>query len=295
MRRRGLVALLLVLGIGTAAFWIHDRGLLRAAAAEATTEPASPPAGLPASASASASGSEQLGVSALGRLEPEDGMIRIAGPSTPVSVIGELLVDDGDVVEKGQTLAVLDALPLLEADVARLEAELAYGRADLRRSLELNDSRVVSDAAREAAEMRVRMTQAELRRARAEVARQAVRAPFAGQVIRVHAREGERVGEEGILELGRTDHMFAIAEVYETDIIRVAVGQRATVVSPALPAPLSGRVERIRPQVAKQDALGTDPAARKDARVVEVEIRLDDSEPAADLSYLQVAIEFEAD
>lgn len=285
MRRSRLTGFLLVLGIAVAAVWLHDRGLLRTNEADATPEVASAPT----------TGSAGLGVSALGRLEPEDGMIRIAGPSIAVAVIGELLVDDGDVVEKGQTLAVLEALPLLEADVARLEAELAYGRAELRRSLELNDSRVVSDAAREAAEMRVRVAQAELRRARLEVARHTVRAPFAGQVIRVHAREGERVGEEGILELGRTDAMFAIAEVYETDIIRVAVGQRVAVVSPALSASLSGRVERIRPQVAKQDALGTDPAARKDARVVEVEVRLDDSAPAAHLSYLQVSIEFEPD
>lgn len=289
MRRSRLAGFLLVLGIAAAAVWIHDRGWLRANAADATPDVGSSATDPPAASSVG------LGVSALGRLEPEDGMIRIAGPSTPVAVIGELLVDDGDVVEKGQTLAVLEALPLLEADVARLEAELAYGRAELRRSLELNDSRVVSDAAREAAEMRVRVAQAELRRAQLEVARHTVRAPFAGQVIRVHAREGERVDEQGILELGRTDAMFAIAEVYETDIIRVAVGRRVTIVSPALPAPLSGRVERIRPQVAKQDALGTDPAARKDARIVEVEIRLDDSAPAANLSYLQVSVEFEPD
>ncbi len=33
------------------------------------------------------------------------------------------------------------------------------------------------------------------------------------------------------------------------------------------------------PQVQKQDEIGTDPAARKDARIVEVEIRLDDPRP----------------
>ena len=41
----------------------------------------------------------------------------------------------------------------------------------------------------------------------------------------------------------------------------------------------------------KHDEIGTDPAARKDARVVEVEIRLDDSAPAASLSLLQVEVE----
>lgn len=45
--------------------------------------------------------------------------------------------------------------------------------------------------------------------------------------------------------------------------------------------------------MAVQDALGTDPAARKDARVVEVEIRLDDSAAAAPFTNLQVEVEIE--
>jgi NAD/NADP transhydrogenase beta subunit len=38
------------------------------------------------------------------------------------------------------------------------------------------------------------------------------------------------------------------------------------------------------------DALGTDPAARKDARVVEVEVKLDDSAPVAGLTQVQVEV-----
>jgi HlyD family secretion protein len=84
--------------------------------------------------------------------------------------------------------------------------------------------------------------------------------------------------------------MYAIAEVYETDVARVEVGQRAEVFSPALPAPLGGTVEWIDLEVGKQDALGTDPAARKDARVVEVEVKLDDSALASGLTNLQVEV-----
>ena len=39
------------------------------------------------------------------------------------------------------------------------------------------------------------------------------------------------------------------------------------------------------------DEIGTDPAARKDARIVEVEIRLDDPKAAANLTNLQVDVE----
>jgi HlyD family secretion protein len=49
-------------------------------------------------------------------------------------------------------------------------------------------------------------------------------------------------------------------------------------------------VQAIRPKVAKQDEIGTDPAARKDARIVEVPILLDDPELAAGLTNLQVDV-----
>ena len=111
-----------------------------------------------------------------------------------------------------------------------------------------------------------------------------------GRVLAVNAREGERVGPDGIVALGRTSEMYAVAEVYETEIGRVKLGQRAVITSPALPGPLAGTVDWITLRVGKLDALGTDPAARKDARVVEVEIRLDDGEQAAGLTNLQVEV-----
>jgi len=50
----------------------------------------------------------------------------------------------------------------------------------------------------------------------------------------------------------------------------------------------------IRHKVRKQDVIGTDPAAGKDARIIEVEILLDDPEAAASLTHLQVAIIIDA-
>ena len=229
-------------------------------------------------------------VSALGRLEPEDGVIRVAGPSQPSVVIARLYVDDGDRVKKGQLIATLDTAQMLEATVHRLDAELANARRELARGETLNRSQVLSDSQRESWELKVRVAEAELARARAELELAHVRSPLDGQVLKVHSREGERVGSEGIVELGKTDHMFAIAEVYEEDVRRVRVGQHAVVTSPALEGPLEGKVDWINLRVAKQDAIGNDPAARKDARVVEVKIRLADSVPAAGLTNLQVEV-----
>jgi HlyD family secretion protein len=232
-------------------------------------------------------------ISALGRIEPKDGVIEVAGPSEPSVVIARLLVDEGDRVKRGQLLATLDTASLRKAQTERLEAELANAVRDLERTQRLKREAVISDSELDASQTLVQSLEAQLREARANLRRASVRSPVAGQVLEVHAREGERVGPEGILVLGRTDDMFAIAEIYETDVARVAVGQRATITSAALREPLTGVVEWINLQIGKQDALGTDPAARKDARVVEVEIRLDESRKAAALTNLQVEIEVE--
>ena len=59
-------------------------------------------------------------VTALGRLQPKDGILRVAGPSRPTVVIAKLLVDTGDVVDAGQPLAILDTQAENEARVARV-------------------------------------------------------------------------------------------------------------------------------------------------------------------------------
>ena len=141
------------------------------------------------------------------------------------------------------------------------------------------------------AESRIAVAEQEVARWQAEYERAFVRAPFAGRVIDLTAKTGETAGAGGVLELADVSQMYAIAEVYETDIRWVKVGQKARVTSDALAKPITGTVTRIRPKVKKLDEIGTDPAARKDARIIEVEVRLDDSKAVAALSLLQVEVE----
>ena len=90
--------------------------------------------------------------------------------------------------------------------------------------------------------------------------------------------------------MGDTSRMRAVAEVYETDIARVQLGQRATITSRALEHPITGKVVELGRMVFKNDVLNVDPAARADARVVEVRIELDDAEAAAGLTNLTVDV-----
>ncbi|MCM2311414.1 MAG: efflux RND transporter periplasmic adaptor subunit [Steroidobacteraceae bacterium] len=165
------------------------------------------------------------------------------------------------------------------ADQARGAAEAGAAACKARR------------AAASVADSRIASAEAVLTRRQAELDRAFVRAPFAGRILDFHAKVGELVSAEGVCELGRVDQMYAIAEVYETDIRHVKVGQKARVRSEALAKPLTGTVTRIRPKVHKLDEIGTDPAARKDARIIEVEVKLDDSAAVASLSLLQVEVE----
>lgn len=177
-------------------------------------------------------------------------------------------------------------ISLLEQGLAaEEETEQAQGDAEARAAActAMRVAAKVAEAAIDVARARLITKQTQLQRTQ-------IHAPVSGRVLEVLAYPGEFVGEEGVVEIGNIERMYAIAEVYETDVSRVHVGQRATVTSDALAAPLSGTVERIRNKVQKQDEIGTDPAARRDARIIEVEILLDDAEIASTLTYLQVDV-----
>ena len=233
------------------------------------------------------------GVAALGRLEPRHGVHRVAGPPRPAAVIEELRVEEGDRVAKGQVIAVLAGAGVEGADVERLRAELANAERELQRNQPLHRRGTLSDSAWQAVVLARDVARASLARAEAELALSTVRSPIEGQVLEIHAREGERVEPEGIAEIGATAQMMAVAEVYETDVGRVRVGQRARIRSPALPRELGGEVERVGLKVSKQDVLSTDPVADVDTRVVEVEIRLLEPEAAAALTNLRVEVVIE--
>ena len=118
---------------------------------------------------------------------------------------------------------------------------------------------------------------ATLRQAEEDLELTKVKAPRDGQIIKINAYPGEVVGDDGILEFAQTSKMMVIAEVYESDIGKVKVGQTASITSEtgAFAEELNGEVRQIGLKIGKQDVLSTDPAADVDSRVVEVEIHLD--------------------
>jgi len=130
----------------------------------------------------------------------------------------------------------------------------------------------------ELARSQVAQAEAGVARAKADLDLAVVRSPQDGQVLKIHTRAGELVGNNGIISLGQTQRMVAVAEVYELDINRVKIGQSATVISKnnAFSETLRGKVKEVGLEISKKDVLNTDPAAQFDARVVGVKILLDE-------------------
>jgi HlyD family secretion protein len=298
----------------------------------------------------------------LGRLLPAGDIVRVAAPSGTGDVrLERLLVAEGDRVEAGAVLAVLDnearqqaALALARAEADQKAAALARTRLDVettraQRQAALDRTRAELDTARsdldrtrtlsgrgyapassldqkelawrQAAE-RVAEAEAALRRyaeagdgqadialarqelataeaavaaAQADLAQTSIRAPSAGRILEIHVRPGERLGMTGLLDLGATDAMMAKAEIYESDVGRLAIGQAATVTALPLGEPLAGTVERIGLHVRRQTIVDEIPAANTDARVVEVWIRLDapSSARASRFTNLQTRVRIE--
>jgi HlyD family secretion protein len=146
------------------------------------------------------------------------------------------------------------------------------------------------------AEAGVATAHAALDYARAELSLGELRAPVAGTVLKIHTWPGERPGPEGVLEIGNLDELHVVAEVYETDVMRVRCGQTARILVTGLPEPLRGEVVEIGWEIGRKDVLSTDPIADVDARVVEVRVRVNpqDTPKLARLTHMQVQVVIEA-
>ena len=118
-----------------------------------------------------------------------------------------------------------------------------------------------------------------------------IRAPQAGQILKINKRPGERIGTTPVLQLGNTREMHTIAEVYETDITFVEIGQTAYISSATFEGKIPGEVIDIGGLIYKNDILDLDPLADVDSRVVEVIIRLEPNETISRLTNLEVDCE----
>ncbi|MDM9584591.1 MULTISPECIES: ABC exporter membrane fusion protein [unclassified Nostoc] len=168
--------------------------------------------------------------------------------------------------------------------LASLQQQINEAKANLNQTAEVRPTDIAN------AQAEVDSAQATVEKIRAELAQAYVVAPKAGRILEINTRAGETVGNEGIVALGQTDQMYAVVEVYQSDIKKVRPGQEVLVSSDSLRNELEGRVDWIGMQVKRQNLINTDPSSNIDARVVEVHVQLNklSSQNASSLTNLQV-------
>ncbi|PZU98898.1 MAG: HlyD family secretion protein [Pseudanabaena sp.] len=177
----------------------------------------------------------------------------------------------------------------LERTQTSLKEQVNQALGTLDQTLEVRPSDIA------AAQVEVDLAIATVAKNKAELDLAFVRSPAAGRILKINTRSSETIGSNGIVELGQTEQMVVVAEVYESDIAKVKEGQSVKITSPsgAFTNQLSGKVAQIGFKVAKQDVLNTDPTAATDARVIEVKILLDSpsSQQVERFTNMQVNVE----
>jgi RND family efflux transporter MFP subunit len=208
----------------------------------------------------------------------------------PVGVAGEggrvsnVYVDAGSWVRQGQVLASIDR-SVQGQEAAQLAASIQVARADaalaqneLERSQSLVGRGFVSKAdldrkraARDAAQARVRVAQAQLGATRARIGRLDIRAPSSGLILSRNVEVGQVVGAGagGLFRLARGGEMEMRASLSQQDLSRVRTGMAASVHPIGLDRSFTGTVWQIAPIIDPQSRQGEvrislpyDPAIR---------------------------------
>jgi HlyD family secretion protein len=128
-----------------------------------------------------------------------------------------------------------------------------------------------------AARATVARLKAETALAEAHLEKFTIRSPIAGVILRLQRRAGEAVTSmDPVAIVGDLSRLRVRAEVDETDIGRIALGQRVEVYADAFPnRTFGGAVARIAQRFGAKDAPGGRPAEKADLKVLQVMIDLD--------------------
>lgn len=208
----------------------------------------------------------------------------------PVGVAGEggmvqsVLVEPGDWVAAGQTLAVIErSVQSQQANslaasvrVAQADADLAQSELDRAKALVARGFISKADidrktASRDAAVARVAVARAQLGQSRAEIGRLNIRSPAAGLVLTRAVEPGQVVspGNGALFRVAKGGELEIRALLAEQDIARLKVGDRAEVTPIGGKRAFPGTIWQISPVIDPQSRQGTariqmryDPALR---------------------------------
>lgn len=258
---------------------------------------------------------------AIGHIVPAGGVISLAG--TPGAFVDEVRVAAGDSVSAGDVLmtlggeavtaehelasAVVDAartasaaqiaaqnyaVQIAQEKLAEASRQLTAYRAVGPQSTSANELARLEGAEHQA-RLALQIEQAKARSANADGAKllaeaekrlelaeaaMEIRAPRDGTVLQVDRHAGQVLTNEPAIHMGDLSTMYVVSQVYEGDLLQVRPGMSATIRSTTLGDPLTGTVEEVSRLVDTRARLG------------EVRIRLDTTEPASHLVGMEVEV-----
>ncbi len=184
-------------------------------------------------------------------------------------------------LERGRRQQILARGAISQSEFDALDRE--YKAAEARLETLRQRRALVQDETRAEDLLRVR---AEIDRARAQkaeaealLAKTIIRSPIDGTILRRHKQSGESVStslSDPILVLGDTSRLRVRVDVDETDVAKIALGQRATIRAAAFgDKALTGKVVKIGSILGRKNVMTDEPTERVDRKVLETLVELD--------------------
>ncbi len=233
-------------------------------------------------------------VAALGQLSPSGEIRQLAAPISQLGSsprLTEILVNEGDFVKKGDILAIFENREKLIAELEKIDNliniindEITLKKDQIKRyelALSKNAYSFVELSKRKDELLKLQKQKinyiGDKKNIEIDLFNSKLRSPIDGFILEINTRVGERPKNEGVLDIGSSQKMEALIEVYESDIDRVFISQNVELISEngGFQETLKGKVIRISPQVKQRKVLSTDPTGDADSRIIEVLVELD--------------------
>ena len=216
-------------------------------------------------------GDLRVTISSTGKVEP---VKTVEVKSKASGEIIQLQYEEGDYVKQGDLLCKIDPEQVqfeynkTVADLAVAKASMQTTEREVNRQKELFEKDMVSEAEMETTQLSLEQARASLVRAEAAAADAkkrlddtVVRSPISGLIIQLGVEKGNIIssgtssvsGGTSLMQVAQVDSVYIVAQVDETDIGKVELGQKVEVEADAFPdETFRGEVLKIAPMAQVQ-------------------------------------------
>ncbi len=244
------------------------------------------------------------GIGALGYIEPRSRVISVSHNAGPEGArVKQLFFREADQVKSGEKLAILSdydkknaevnqaktRIKVLEAQRHTEQVTLTFNNKEYLRYQSLKQDSMASISLADAKHLAFEQSVANIKRLSAEIINAEseqriaevaldntfIYSPLTGTILKILTWPGERIQDSGLLEMADLTQLDVVAEVYESDLPKVKVGQKAYISGSGFKHIYNAQVRELGFQVKKNDLNDTDPLADKDNRIIEVRLTLE--------------------